>query len=122
MNQVPGFQPPNSPSTPADALTHLALNADIAAELLKALAHKTRLLLLGHLIDGEKTVTEMEELLDLRQSAVSQQLSRLRFAGLVQARRDGKAMYYSLADERLAPILVSICAVFSPDQPQTKPN
>lgn len=68
-----------------------------ASGFLKALAHEARLLILCLLIDGEKSVTAIEELLSLRQPAISQQLARLRADGLVEARREGKNIFYSLA-------------------------
>lgn len=78
----------------------LTTRAQEAAAFLKALAHEGRLMILCHLSAGEKSVTELESLLASRQAAVSQQLARLRLEGLVQARREGKAIFYSLADPR----------------------
>ncbi|WP_323798380.1 metalloregulator ArsR/SmtB family transcription factor [Nisaea sp.] len=75
-------------------------NATHATEFMKALAHEGRLLILCQLATGEKSVTELEELLSSRQAAVSQQLARLRLEGLVNHRREGKTIYYSLKDER----------------------
>ncbi|MGR3838606.1 MAG: ArsR/SmtB family transcription factor [Cognatishimia sp.] len=75
-------------------------SAENAAQFLKAISHSGRLLILCHLSTGEKSVTELEVLLQMRQSAVSQQLTRLRREGLVATRREGKAIIYSLADER----------------------
>lgn len=75
-------------------------NARQATNFLKALSHEGRLLILCHLASGEKSVTELEDLLAARQAAVSQQLARLRLEGLVRARRDGKAIFYSLTDDR----------------------
>jgi DNA-binding transcriptional ArsR family regulator len=72
-------------------------NAHAASEFLKALSHEVRLLILCFLIDGEKSVSEIEKMLKLRQPAVSQQLARLRADGLVETRRHGKNIYYSLA-------------------------
>jgi DNA-binding transcriptional ArsR family regulator len=72
-------------------------NARQASEFLKALSHEVRLLILCFLIEGEKSVTEIEKMLKLRQPAVSQQLARLRADGLVETRRNGKNIYYSLA-------------------------
>jgi DNA-binding transcriptional ArsR family regulator len=72
-------------------------NAREASEFLKALSHEVRLLILCFLIDGEKSVSEIEKMLKLRQPAVSQQLARLRADGLVETRRNGKNIYYSLA-------------------------
>lgn len=86
----------------SDAVTpaEMMASADAASAFLKALAHEGRLMILCHLSSGEKSVTELEQLLSSRQAAVSQQLSRLRLEGLVSARRDGKAIYYSLSDHR----------------------
>jgi DNA-binding transcriptional ArsR family regulator len=72
-----------------------------ACDFLKALAHETRLLLLCLLAERERSVGELEEALSLRQPTVSQQLARLRLDGLVTTRRDGKTIYYRIADERL---------------------
>ena len=72
-------------------------NARQASEFLKALSHEVRLLILCFLIEGERSVSEIEKMLKLRQPAVSQQLARLRADGLVEARRNGKNIYYSLA-------------------------
>ena len=76
--------------------------ATAAAAFLKALAHEGRLLILCYLSSGEKSVTELEQLLGSRQAAVSQQLSRLRLEGLVNCRREGKTIFYSLGDPRAA--------------------
>ncbi len=74
--------------------------AQSAAAFLKALAHEGRLLILCHLVSGEKSVTELEQLLSSRQAAVSQQLARLRLEGIVDYRRDGKSIYYSIKDDK----------------------
>jgi ArsR family transcriptional regulator len=94
-------------------------NATTASNFLKALSHEGRLLILCHLVSGEKSVTELEELLSARQAAVSQQLSRLRLEGLVVPRRDGKAIYYRLADERPKRILELVYELFCVDEPGT---
>ncbi|UUV07737.1 MULTISPECIES: helix-turn-helix transcriptional regulator [unclassified Ruegeria] len=73
-------------------------NAARAAAFLKTLAHEGRLMILCHLGGGEKSVGQLEELLQLRQAAVSQMLARLREEELVSTRREGKTIYYSLRD------------------------
>ncbi|WP_206612635.1 ArsR/SmtB family transcription factor [Paenirhodobacter populi] len=78
--------------------THMARKAPQIVGLLKSLSHEGRLAILCHLAEAERTVTELERLLGLRQAAVSQQLARLRADGLVLARRNGKAIHYSLAE------------------------
>lgn len=87
-------------------------NATTASNFLKAVSHEGRLMILCHLVSGEKSVTELEELLAARQAAVSQQLSRLRLEGLVIPRRDGKAIYYRLADDRPRRILELVYDLF----------
>ena len=84
-----------------DPIDLMAARAGEAAAFLKALSHEGRLMILCHILEGEKSVTELEDLIGARQSAVSQQLSRLRLEGLVVTRRDGKAIYYSIADARV---------------------
>lgn len=79
-------------------LDAMMANAARAAEFLKALAHEGRLAILCHLARGERSVTELERLLSQRQAAVSQQLARLRLEGLVESRREGKGIYYRLAE------------------------
>jgi DNA-binding transcriptional ArsR family regulator len=83
-----------------------------ASDMLKALSHESRLLLLCILAEGEKSVTELEQFLGERQSTVSQQLARLRLDRLVTTRREGKAIYYSLANEDVRKILTAIYDVF----------
>lgn len=87
----------NNQTTP-DGL-EMARSAHLAASFLKTLAHEGRLMILCHLGDGEKSVGTLEELLQMRQAAVSQMLARLRDEGLVSTRREGKTIYYSLAND-----------------------
>lgn len=95
-----------------DDIEAMMSSACDASNLLKALSHEGRLMILCHLVTGEKSVTELEELLSARQAAVSQQLARLRHEGLVTPRREGKAIYYSLTDERPKRILEVIYDLF----------
>ena len=80
-------------------LQSLMQKARKASEFLKAVAHENRLVILCLLAERERSVTELEGLLALSQATVSQQLARLRHEGLVETRRDGRAVYYSLADD-----------------------
>ena len=80
-------------------LASMMQKARKAADFLKAMAHENRLVILCLLAERERTVTELEGLLALSQATVSQQLARLRHEGLVETRRDGRAIYYSLADD-----------------------
>ena len=87
-------------------------NAETASNFLKAISHEGRLMILCHLASGEKSVTELEELLSARQSAVSQQLTRLRLEGLVSPRREGKAIYYSIADPAVREIIQTLYRLY----------
>ena len=93
-------------------LDKIMKNATEAANFLKAISHEGRLMILCHLASGEKSVTELEKLLSARQAAVSQQLSRLRLEGFVVPRRDGKAIYYSLADDRSRQVIDLVYDLF----------
>ena len=92
-----------------DALVDKATNA---SAFLKAISHEGRLMILCHLVSGEKSVTELENLISARQAAVSQQLSRLRLEGLVIPRRDGKTIYYRLADDKPKRVLEVVYDLF----------
>ncbi|KAJ04180.1 ArsR family transcriptional regulator [Sulfitobacter mediterraneus] len=96
----------------AEDMDKMAANAMRASNFLKAISHEGRLMILCHLASGEKSVTELEELLSARQAAVSQQLSRLRLEGLVTPRRDGKTIYYSLTDDRPKQIMEVVYDLF----------
>jgi ArsR family transcriptional regulator len=96
-------------------LDQMMSSATEASNFLKALSHEGRLMILCHLVTGEKSVTELEELLSSRQAAVSQQLARLRLEGLVTPRRDGKAIYYSLTDNRSRQIIDILFDMFCKD-------
>lgn len=97
----------------------MSRSAEEAAACLRALSNPSRLLLLCHLIDGERNVGDLETALGLSQAYVSQQLARLRGEGLVSARREGRIVYYSLADTRIKPIIKVLYDQFC--QPQTGP-
>lgn len=86
-------------------LDGLVAAASDASTFLKALGHDGRLTILCHLLTGPKSVTELENLLASRQAVVSQQLARLRYEGLVSARREGQAIYYSILDPKVVDIL-----------------
>jgi DNA-binding transcriptional ArsR family regulator len=86
-------------------LEELAIHADEATSLLKALANKNRLMVLCMLSEGELSVSELQEQLPLSQSALSQHLAVLRQDGLVGTRRKSQTIFYSLADEKASQII-----------------
>ncbi len=75
------------------------------AELFKVFGDATRVRILYTLLGGEKNVGELSDALSMNQSAISHQLSLLKKSDLVKARRDGKSMYYSLADDHVESII-----------------
>jgi len=70
-----------------------------AAEFLRSLANEKRLMIICQLAGGEKSVGEICDALDARQSTVSQQLALLRRDGIVKARKEAQTVYYSVANE-----------------------
>ena len=98
-------------TTPTE-LDVMVEKAKSASNFLKAISHEGRLMILCHLVSGEKSVTELEDLISARQAAVSQQLSRLRLEGLVIPRRDGKTIFYRLADDKPKRVLEVIYDLF----------
>lgn len=93
-------------------LQRMLTKAAEATNFLKTIGHEGRIMILCHLATGEKSVTQLESLLGARQAAISQQLSRLRMEGLVQPRRDGKTIYYSLSDDRPGKLMELIYDMF----------
>lgn len=85
-----------------------------AAGTLRALANPDRLLLLCQMSQGEMSVGEFEELLDIRQPTLSQQLGVLRIEGFVNTRREGKRIYYSVADPKVLEILKCLYDLYCP--------
>jgi len=93
-------------------LSQLTGQARKASELMKALSHETRLLIVCLLSEGEKSVSELERALDLPQATVSQQLARLRLDRVVTARRDGRTIFYSIADNGVSAVVCALHDLF----------
>jgi len=85
-----------------------------AVAALKVLANEDRLLLLCQLSLGEMCVSELEEQLGIRQPTLSQQLGVLRTEGVVETRREGKQIFYSIADPALLDILAVLYRLYCP--------
>ncbi len=90
----------------------LAEKADHAAAVLKAISNKWRLLVLCQLVKGEKPVGELEEVIGLSQSALSQHLAVLRKHKLVKTRRDAQMIYYSLRGSEAPAILGALYELY----------
>lgn len=93
-------------------LLSLPANTQKATVLLKAMSNEKRLQILCLLTDGEKSVSALEKVVDLSQSALSQHLARLRRDDLVTTRRSAQTIYYSLRDDRAIRILRTLHDIY----------
>ncbi len=87
-------------------------NADAAGQLLKALGNPDRLLLLCQLVGGEMNVGELEDRLKIVQPTLSQQLGVLRREGLVDTRREGRQIYYSISSPQALAVIQTLYQLF----------
>jgi len=85
-----------------------------AAGTLRSLSHPDRLMLLCQLSQGERSVGELEELLGIQQPNLSQQLGVLRSEGLVETRREGKRIFYSVKDPKVLHLLGTLYQLYCP--------
>ena len=85
-----------------------------AVATLKLLANEDRLLLLCQLAEGELSVGDLEERLGIRQPTLSQQLGVLRTEGMVHTRRDGKRIFYRVADPQVLEVLAVLYRLYCP--------
>ncbi|WNC70876.1 metalloregulator ArsR/SmtB family transcription factor [Thalassotalea psychrophila] len=93
-------------------MSQLLASAEKAEAYLKLLANKNRLMILCNLVEGERSVSQLNELIPLAQSALSQHLASLRTAKMVSTRRDAQTIYYSLADDDAKQILQLLYRMF----------
>lgn len=93
-------------------LAELQVRALRASGLLKAMSNPVRLLVLCQLAEGEKSVGELEEVVNISQSALSQHLALLRHRGLVKSRRAGQTIFYSLAGPEAPTMLAALYEVY----------
>ena len=98
----------------------MASAAQKASELMKTLGHKDRLMVLCHLISGEKSVGELAGLLEIPQSPLSQHLARMRKESLVRTRREAQTIYYTIDSVEAARFVALMhelyCSELDPDQ------
>jgi len=99
-------------TTPTLSLSEMQSAAGSACRLMKTLSNPDRLMILCQLIQGERRVGELEELLGIVQPTLSQQLTVLRDEKLVSARRDGKNMYYQLTSPKALAIMEVLYSQF----------
>ena len=88
--------------------------ADSAVGLLQSLGNKSRLMIMCQLIDGEKSVGQLAELLQARESTVSQHLALLRKDRLVTTRRQGQTIFYAIASDPARRILEMLYEIYCP--------
>lgn len=93
-------------------LSNLRRKSKEIANLLKQLSHPQRLLIFCSLVEGEKSVGEIEKACGASQSAASQFLKRMHLEGLVASRRDGKQVYYKIQDDRVLELMRSLYYIF----------
>lgn len=86
-----------------------------ASRFLKAMSNKHRLLILCNLVDTEQSVGELEKIVGLSQSALSQHLARLRKENVVKTRREAQTIYYSLEDDNVIDVLEVLHDIFLGD-------
>lgn len=113
MNRVRKPGKPQSSRSPTD-LSALRAHAGRAAALLRALSNENRLMILCLLIEGERSVGELNAALPLSQSALSQHLAVLREEGLVETRREAQTVFYAVASEPVREVISTLHAVYCP--------
>jgi DNA-binding transcriptional ArsR family regulator len=101
----------SKPTFTADALT---AQAEVAADLLKAVANPQRLRILCLLIEGELAVSQLNERIPLSQSALSQHLALLRAKSLVRTRKQAQTVFYSVAEGPIQHIIQTLHDIYCP--------
>jgi len=106
------------PSKPPLAV--LKEKAEEVAELLAAMANAKRLLVLCHLVEGERSVGELAAIAGLSQPALSQHLGKMRLQGLVETRRDAQTIFYSVASDEVRAVLKTLYGLYCGPTPRKK--
>lgn len=88
--------------------------ADVAVELLQSLGNRSRLMIMCQLLEGEKSVGQLAEFLQARESTVSQHLALLRKDRLVTTRRDGQTIFYSISSDHARRIIELLYEIYCP--------
>jgi ArsR family transcriptional regulator, virulence genes transcriptional regulator len=102
-------------------LTQFEASAAEAAKLLRALGNERRLMILCQLADGERSVGELQPLVGLSQSALSQHLAVLRDEGVVATRREGQVVWYRIADPAAVRVVETLAEIFCPPEMKKRP-
>ncbi len=96
----------------------LTAKAAEATRLLAALANESRLAILCELVEGERSVGKLVEVVGLTQSALSQHLAKLRATGIVATRRDAQTIYYRLASDAAGSIMKTLADIYCRRRPR----
>lgn len=94
------------------SFAELSLRAGEVAGLLRTLSHPARLMIVCSLVDSDYSVGELEEKLDVHQPHLSQHLKVLRGSGIVETRREGKQIFYSLTEDKAAQLVNALHGIF----------
>ncbi|MDQ2069064.1 ArsR/SmtB family transcription factor [Natronospira bacteriovora] len=94
------------------SLEEMEAHSDEAARVLKALANPNRLMVLCSLVNGERSVGQINEKVPLSQSALSQHLARFRQEGLVATRRESQTIYYRIADPKVLALMAKLYELY----------
>lgn len=101
--------------SPSAQMAEMQKHARAAANLLKKMGNEYRLLVLCSLINGERSVGELNDMMPLSQSALSQHLASLREAGLVKTRRESQTIYYSLCGDDAIKVIGVLQSIYCPN-------
>ena len=102
------------------SIKDMLVAADEASALLKALANRHRLIIICQLIEKERSVGELAELLQVRDSTVSQHLALLRKDGLVSTRREGQTIWYSIGSPPARDLVQTLYRTYCEGMPTRK--
>jgi DNA-binding transcriptional ArsR family regulator len=102
----------NSTPTPTPDLDLMLQSAAKAEAMMKLLANARRLMILCHLVEGEKSVGQLADLVGLSQSALSQHLSKMKMLNLVKADKQGQMVFYSISNPEVEAILATLHSLY----------
>ena len=106
----------NSPADPGEELAELQKRAEHVAGRLDLMANPRRLMILCRLAEGEASVGELQAVVGVSQSALSQHLARLRAAGIVATRREAQTIHYRIADPDVRAMMTALYDIFCAGQ------
>lgn len=106
-----------TPSAIAMTRAEMEGKAGEVAGLLRTLSHPARLMIVCTLVEGEYSVGQLEEELDIHQPSLSQQLTVLRDAGIVETRREAKQIFYRLTEAKAARLVAALYTIFCAQEP-----